>query len=604
MRKILLIDKRPDLAEQVVDKSLLQTLGVSSKDKIRWRCEKGHEWDASVANRAMAGRGCPYCSGRYAIPGETDLGTVRPDIAAQLVDKSLASQLKPTSHTKVEWRCEKGHVWSAAVSTRVANGSGCPYCSGRKAWVGETDLATTHPELAAELVDQSLVGELTRGSNKVVAWRCSVCGHVWNASVNSRVHMGSGCPHCTGRVLVQGENDIMSCYPEIAAEMVDQELAKRTFRYSNKVVKWRCKHGHEWEASVSSRTMFGTGCPYCSGRRTIVGENDLAVVRPDLVAEMVDSDEAVGLHVTSHRKVRWKCSNGHMWDAIVSNRVQFGYGCPICAAARGSSDVEASFADMVGSLVGTDEVVRNDRRVLGGKELDVLVPDRNVAFEFNGVWWHSIEHNAAGALRHVDKMAQCASRGVSLYVVWEDEWRARPQAVESYARFALGCPEPSVGNVYVREVTEADAAAFCAYGSLDHGIDYERYVAVFDDAGIAALIGGSDAGKDALSVRLLGMVRDVSAHVTDALAELAHLAGRTGGVTFQMWSERGYECDALYRSFGFSVVGYGDVKRHRVHCVEPYLRVGDALADKYADASSWCEVYDSGSVRWSMTVSA
>ena len=53
------------------------------------------------------------------------------------------------SHTKVWWRCEKGHEWQAAVKSRVEN-SGCPVCANRSIIIGENDLATTHPELAAE----------------------------------------------------------------------------------------------------------------------------------------------------------------------------------------------------------------------------------------------------------------------------------------------------------------------------------------------------------------------------------------------------------------------------------------------------------------------
>ena len=36
---------------------------------------------------------------------------------------------------------------------------------------------------------------------------------------------------------------------------------------NKKKVWWKCKYGHEWEASIYSRTGLGTGCPYCSGQR-------------------------------------------------------------------------------------------------------------------------------------------------------------------------------------------------------------------------------------------------------------------------------------------------------------------------------------------------
>lgn len=199
LRKVPLDEFNPDLAAQLVDQGLAHELGVCDKRKVRWRCERGHEWEAIVLNRSHRGDGCPYCSGRLPVVGETDLATTHLELAAQLVDPSLATGLKASSHRKVEWRCENGHTWSALVSSRALSGTGCPYCSGRRAWPGETDLATTHPELAGQLVDAGLASSLKAGTNRKVEWRCPDCGGVWAASPNSRTHMGSGCPYCAGK---------------------------------------------------------------------------------------------------------------------------------------------------------------------------------------------------------------------------------------------------------------------------------------------------------------------------------------------------------------------------------------------------------------------
>ena len=53
-----------------------------SNKKVWWKCEKGHQWEAVISSRTR-GIGCPYCSGRLAIPNETDLATVHPEIAKE-----------------------------------------------------------------------------------------------------------------------------------------------------------------------------------------------------------------------------------------------------------------------------------------------------------------------------------------------------------------------------------------------------------------------------------------------------------------------------------------------------------------------------------------
>jgi hypothetical protein len=81
--------------------------------------------------------------------------------------------------------------------------------------------------------------------------------------------------------------------------------------------QWKCSKGHIWEARVYQRTK--SGCPYCSGRFAIKGENDLKTLDPKLAREIVDYD-ATTLKITSHIKVKWKCKYDHFWTARVSDR--------------------------------------------------------------------------------------------------------------------------------------------------------------------------------------------------------------------------------------------------------------------------------------------
>ena len=57
-------------------------LTLGSHKKVWWKCNNGHEWQASVAHRNN-GTKCPYCRGAYAIKGENDLQTINPDLARE-----------------------------------------------------------------------------------------------------------------------------------------------------------------------------------------------------------------------------------------------------------------------------------------------------------------------------------------------------------------------------------------------------------------------------------------------------------------------------------------------------------------------------------------
>ena len=185
----------------------LERVSHGSHKKAWWRCEKGHEWQAPVFSVVIEGCGCPYCNGKKAISGETDLATTHPEIARQWDAEKNGSldptQMLPSSHEKVWWRCELGHSWQAAPFSRTKEkGTGCPYCAGRKVLPGFNDLKTLRKPLAKEWY-QPLNGTLrptdvTLGSNKKVWWRCKQ-GHVWQAAIYARTKAnGTGCPVCMG----------------------------------------------------------------------------------------------------------------------------------------------------------------------------------------------------------------------------------------------------------------------------------------------------------------------------------------------------------------------------------------------------------------------
>jgi hypothetical protein len=105
---------------------------------------------------------------------------------------------------------------------------------------------------------------------------------------------------------------------------------------SHKKVWWKCSKGHEWQAIIKDRNS-GKGCPYCSGKKVLKGYNDLQSVNPILAKEW-NYDKNDGLtpaDVTpnSGKKVWWKCSKGHEWQATIYHRNN-GRGCPVCAREK------------------------------------------------------------------------------------------------------------------------------------------------------------------------------------------------------------------------------------------------------------------------------
>ena len=321
-------------------------VSYGSKRKVWWVCEKGHTWQAAVHTRTGSGTGCPVCAGKVPLPGENDLATLHPDLARQWHPQwngaLTPAQVLPGSHRMVWWRCGSGHVWRAQVKSRVS-GSGCPVCANRAVRPAENSLAARFPQIAAQW-HPTRNGTLTPdavvpGTSRKVWWVCEK-GHVWQTSVAARTCGGSGCPVCTGKRVVAGENDLSSRFPAVAAQWHptrNEGLSPQQFTpYSNRKVWWRCERGHDYQATISARTRGGSDCPYCSGKKVLAGFNDLLTLEPAVAGQWHPTLNGTVtpemVTAGSHRKVWWVCRQGHVWKAAVYSRTSTQKcGCPICA---------------------------------------------------------------------------------------------------------------------------------------------------------------------------------------------------------------------------------------------------------------------------------
>ena len=248
----------------------------------------------------------------------------------------------PTSYSEVWWQCSKGHEWQAQINSRTG-GADCPICTGTVVARVESDLAATRPEIAA-LWHPTKNGRMTprmvsAGSRRKVWWQCP-CGHEWLAGVQSLISGNGECPICSGRHVIPGETDLASRFPQIAAEWHPKKngflRAETVTPFSSLKVWWLCEKGHEYQANINKRAGRGDGCPYCEGKKILVGFNDLAATDPEIAAQWHPTlNEGLTpemISSRSRRKVWWQCSENHAWRAFVYSRIgPEDSGCPFCS---------------------------------------------------------------------------------------------------------------------------------------------------------------------------------------------------------------------------------------------------------------------------------
>jgi hypothetical protein len=77
----------------------------------------------------------------------------------------------------------------------------------------------------------------------------------------------------------------------------------------------------------------------------------------------------------------------------------------------------------------TGNIIKNTKKIIYPYELDIYLPDLNLAFEFNGVYWHN-EINKPNNY-HKNKTDLCQEKGIQLIHIWEDDWIYKQEIIKS-----------------------------------------------------------------------------------------------------------------------------------------------------------------------------
>lgn len=270
----------------------------------------------------------------------------------------LASEVPSGRKTNYWWQCSLGHEWQArpADMCRYPDSSPCPFCIGRRVLLGFNDLASQSPDSAEEwhptLNGELTPKEVTSGSNKTVWW-LGKCGHEWQDIICEKTRKKKSCKICSNSQILIGFNDLDSQYPEIARlwHPTKNVLSTQDVLPGTKVYYWWLgKCGHEWETSPCRMTDLdkgASGCPYCCGKKVLIGFNDLQSTFPDIAIDWhpTKNGDTTPFDYTygSGKKVWWKDNKcGHEWNTAVAERTSRGLGCIYCSGRsilRGFNDL-------------------------------------------------------------------------------------------------------------------------------------------------------------------------------------------------------------------------------------------------------------------------
>ena len=158
------------------------------------------------------------------------------------------------------------------------------------------------------------------------------------------------------------------------------------------------------------------------------------------------------------------CPLHGLFQQTQSNHLSGKVGCTRC------NHMQSRGEDQIAALMATwTEVKQRDRQILRPREIDIYLPEKKLAIEYCGEYWHSHgtrEEEKQNKLKHHQKYVDCQAQGIRLLTIYESEWVNRNYAIRRLLRNAVGKGRGKLmaRKCELRSVPSIEAQAF-----------YERY---------------------------------------------------------------------------------------------------------------------------------
>lgn len=252
--------------------------------------------------------------------------------------------------------------------------------------------------------------------------KCIVCGEEV-LKTPKHVLAGRGCKTCSS-------NNSRRSNQEYDEEIKDSTFSRvDSYISANVEINHTCKVCNNTYLVRPNSVLRGHGCKFC--------ENRVAKTTSQYIEELGNRDITVlGEYIGNKANILHKCNICSVkWEANPNNVLSKESGCPECAKDLTVSKPEQELRDFIEANFSGD-IVYNDRSILDGNELDIVLPDLGLAFEFNGMYWHSTEK--INKNYHLNKTLGVEAVGFRLIHVFEDRWKLRKEICKSRILNLLG----------------------------------------------------------------------------------------------------------------------------------------------------------------------
>lgn len=227
-----------------------------------------------------------------------------------------------------------------------------------------------------------------------------------------------------------------------------------------------------------------------------------------------------------------------------------GVHCPTCLKKTVSAK-EKQVLEYVQSIY-SGPVIENDRRQIAPYELDIYLPERSLAIEFDGTYWHSSEWKER--TYHLDKTLACQTKGIRLIHVFEWEWDRNEALIKSLLKTALNLHEQTIyaRQCEVREMSQSDYRAFLSLHHLQGPVNSQLRLGLFFDNEPVMVAGW---GRSRFRSKEMELHRLCTKEGANVIGGFSKLIAHSELDHFISYVDRAHFTGDGYRKLGFAEIG-------------------------------------------------
>jgi hypothetical protein len=149
-------------------------------------------------------------------------------------------------------------------------------------------------------------------------------------------------------------------------------------------------------------------------------------------------------------------------------------------------------------LSDNEDIICNSRSIINPLELDIYVPSRKLAIEYNGLFWHGELCSNKNENYHLNKSLMCEELGITLIHVFEDEWIHHPDIVKRKIRQSLESVSyhPNHNEYRITEIGADVAKSFLSVNHLSGYSDSDISIGAFDADELVGVMSFSRVGDN------------------------------------------------------------------------------------------------------------